>query len=85
MASGNQLLKEFVLAIENNLAPNSIETQTLVSRHYDWFSLTNGAISKKGYFIVFAQTGYSPQVAEHYNKYHPELMAYLFDAMKLWS
>ena len=85
MVTGDELLKEFVLAIEKNHAPDSLETQALVSRHYNWSSLMSGAISKKGYCMAFAQSGDSPQVSDHYNKYHPELMVYLFSAMKVFS
>ncbi len=85
MVSGDELLKEFVLAIEKNHAPDSLETQALISRHYNWSSIASGAISKKGYYMAFAQSGDSPQASEHYNKYHPELMAYLFSAMRVFS
>jgi hypothetical protein len=85
MVTGDELLKEFVLAIEKNHAPDTLETQALVSRHYNWSSLMSGAISKKGYCMAFAQSGDSPQVSDHYNKYHPELMVYLFSAMKVFS
>ena len=85
MVSGDELFKEFVLAIEKNHASDSLEAQALVSRHYDWSSLANGSISKKGYCMVFSQAGGSSQISDHYNKYHPELMVYLFAAMEVFS
>ncbi len=86
MLLGDELLKEFVMAIEKNQASDSFATQALVVRHYEWTAKMGGAISKNGYYLGFIQSSNTSQVVDYYkNKYHPELMTYLFEAIKVFS
>lgn len=85
-AEGEDILKAFVMAIEKNLEPNSLEVQALVNNHYQWFTRMGGDISKKAYYKGYATpSACSPQLPDYYHGFHPKLMDYLLEAMKVFA
>lgn len=86
LTEGEDILKAFVVAIEHKLEPNSLEVQTLVEKHYNWTTRMSGVISKNGYYhSSITPSACPPNLPDYYKGFHPNLMDYLFSAMKIFS
>lgn len=85
-ADGEEILKAFVIAIEKNLEPNSLEVQSLVNDHYQWSTHMSGMITKEAYYNGYSTpSACSPHLPDYYRSFHPKLMDYLLEAMKVFA
>ncbi|HCJ1109650.1 TPA: MerR family transcriptional regulator [Legionella pneumophila] len=81
---GEQLNQELAKAMSNHLKPADIEVQALIQRHYSW--VKNFWTPTKESYIGLAQMYLDhPDYREFYNKYHPNLVEYLIEAMGVFA
>lgn len=81
---GEQLNQDLVAALNNHLKPASDEVQTIVQRHYAWVS--NFWIPTKETYTGLAQMYLEhPDYRSFYNRYHPDLVEYLAEAMRVFA
>lgn len=80
----DQLFKDYVDAIQKNLSPASPQVQNLVRRQCD--ILSHFETPSKEYLIGLTQQYHShPDWLKMFNKYHPQLLEYLCEAMKIFA
>jgi DNA-binding transcriptional MerR regulator len=81
---GEQLNQDLVSALKNHLKPDRSEVQALVKRHYTWVS--NFWLPTKETYAGLGQMYLDhPDYRSFYNKYHPNLVEYLVEAMRIFS
>ena len=81
---GEQLNQAFANALKTNLKPEDVEVQALVQRHYEWVNVfwTPTHESYTGLAQMYLD---HPDFREFYNKYHPNLVEYLVEAMRVYA
>lgn len=81
---GNEVWEQFVLLINKNCEPSSTEAQALVRRFYDLIKIF--WIPDKASFIGITQLyNEHPDFRKFYDKYHPKLVSYLTEAIKIFA
>lgn len=81
---GEQLNQDLAKAMGNHLKPADIEVQALIQRHYCW--VKNFWIPTKESYMGLAQMYLDhPDYRDFYNRYHPNLVEYIVEAMKVYS
>jgi len=83
-SDGEQLNKEFVIAIEKNLDPASEVVQKLARRHYALIAVfwTPTRESYVGFGELYKE---HPGFAEFFSNFHPKLFDFLVKAMQIFS
>lgn len=83
----DQLFKDYVEAIHKNLKPASPEVQKIVRRQFEILSYVNANNApSKEYFIGLTQQYHShPDWLKMFNRYHPNLLEFLCEAMKIFA
>lgn len=81
---GNELNKAFVVAIEKELKPNSLEVQALVARHYKMISQF-WTPTKETYIGLTQMYSVHPEFIKFFSGYHPQLAEFLIESMKVYS
>lgn len=83
----DQLFKDYVDAIQKNLNPASPEVQKIVHRQFEILSyIYADKAPSKEYFIGLTQQYHShPDWLKMFNKYHPKLLEFLCEAMKIFA
>ena len=81
---GEQLNQALANALKKHLKPEDVEVQALVQRHYDWVNVfwTPTHESYTGLAQMYLD---HPDYREFYNKYHPNLVEYLVEAMRVYA
>lgn len=81
---GEQLNQALANALKKHLKPEDVQVQALVQRHYDWvnFFWTPTNESYTGLAQMYLD---HPDYREFYNKYHPNLVEYLVEAMRVYA
>ena len=81
---GEQLNQALANALKKYLKPEDVEVQALVQRHYDWVNVfwTPTHESYTGLAQMYLD---HPDYREFYNKYHPNLVEYLVEAMRVYA
>ena len=81
---GEQLNQALANALKKHLKPEDVEVQALVQKHYDWvnFFWTPTHESYTGLAQMYLD---HPDYREFYNKYHPNLVEYLVEAMRVYA
>lgn len=80
----DQLFKDYVDAIQKNLSPASPHVQKLVRRQCE--GLKRFANPTKEYLLGLTQQYHShPDWLKMFNKYHPKLLDFLCEAMKIYA
>ena len=83
-SDGEQLNQDLAQAMSNHLKPADIIVQALIQRHYDW--VKNFWTPTKTSYIRLAEMYLDhPDYRDFYNKYHPNLVEYLVDAMRVFA
>jgi DNA-binding transcriptional MerR regulator len=77
------IMNALVIALEENLRPESTEVQTLISRHYIWLERT-WTPTKESY-LGLAQLYQKPEFREFYDRRHPKLLIFMIEAMKIFA
>jgi DNA-binding transcriptional MerR regulator len=81
---GEQLNQDFAKMLRNNFKPESKEVQALVQRHYHW--VKNFWTPTKESYNGLAQMYLDhPDYRLFYNRYEPNLVEYLVEAMRIFS
>ena len=81
---GEQLNQDLASAVKSHLKPDCSEVQILVKRHYTWVS--NFWLPTKETYTGLAQMYLDhPDYRSFYNKYHPNLVEYLVEAMRIFA
>lgn len=81
---GEQLNQDLAKAMSNSLKPTDIEVQALIQRHYSWVKNV-WTPTKKTYMGLAQMYLDHPDYRDFYNRYHPNLVEYLVEAMKVYS
>ncbi len=81
---GEQLNQALANALKKHLKPEDVEVQALVQRHYDLVNVfwTPTHESYTGLAQMYLD---HPDYREFYNKYHPKLVEYLVEAMRVYA
>ena len=81
---GEQLNQALANALKKHLKPEDAEVQALVQRHYDWVNIfwTPTHESYTGLAQMYLD---HPDYREFYNKYHPNLVEYLVEAIRVYA
>jgi DNA-binding transcriptional MerR regulator len=81
---GEQLNQELAKAMSNHLKPADVEVQALIQRHYSWVKIfwTPTKVSYMGLAQMYLD---HPDFRFFYNRYHPNLVEYLVEAMNVFS
>lgn len=81
---GEQLNQALANALKKHLKPEDVVVQALVQRHYDWVNVfwTPTHESYTGLAQMYLD---HPDYREFYNKYHPNLVEYLVEAMRVYA
>lgn len=69
------------IAIENGLKPSSDEVQVIMKRHHAWVGWNP---TKEGY-IGLSQRYLTPEFSKFYEKQHPDLLAFIVEAMTIYA
>jgi DNA-binding transcriptional MerR regulator len=81
---GEQLNQDLAKAMSNHLKPIDMEVQALIQRHYSW--VKNFWTPTKASYMRLAQMYLDhPDYRYFYNRYHPNMVEYLVEAMKIYS
>lgn len=81
---GDRIHEELVSAINNHLGPSSSEVQKIVKKHYQMTKLF--WTPTRDSYIGLGQLYCShPDFKDFYNRYHPNLLEFLVDAMKVFA
>ena len=81
---GDQLNQDLAQAMKSHLKPADIAVQALIQRHYDW--VKNFWIPTKASYIGLADMYLDhPDYRDFYNNYHPNLVEYLVEAMRVFA
>ncbi len=81
---GEKLNLDLAKAMSNHLKPNDMEVQALIQRHYSW--VKNFWTPTRESYMALAQMYLDhPDYRYFYNRYHPNLVEYLVEAMKIYS
>ncbi|MBA2709636.1 MAG: MerR family transcriptional regulator [Tatlockia sp.] len=81
---GELLNQALANALKKHLKPEDGEVQALVQKHYDWVNnfWTPNHESYTGLAQMYLD---HPDYREFYNKYHPKLVEYLVEAMRVYA
>ena len=81
---GEQLNQELAKALSKHLKPADNEVQDLIQKHYSWVS--NFWVPTKNSYIGLAQMYKDhPDYKYFYNRYHPNLVEFVVEAMGIYS
>lgn len=81
---GEQLNQDLAKAMRDNLKPIDKEVQALIQRHYSW--VNNFWTPTKESYMKLAQMYLDhPDYRHFYNRYHPNLVEYVAEAMRVFS
>ena len=80
---GDALNKDFVQALEKKLSIDCVEVQKLAQQHYELIKFFWTPNKQK--YLGLAELYHRPDFREFYNHYHPQLLDYLTDAMKVFA
>ena len=81
---GEQLNQALANALKKHLKPEDVEVQALVQRHYDWVNVF-WTPTHESYTVLAQMYLDHPDYREFYNKYHPNLVEYLVEAMRVYA
>lgn len=81
---GDEINKALVAAIKTQLLPSSTEVQKLIRRHHSW--VKHFWTPTKETYVGLSQMYLDhPDFRNFYTTYHPKLLEYLVEAMKIFS
>ena len=80
---GEQLNQDLVKAINQQLKVSDPVVQALIQRHYDWVNIF-WTPTKESYTGLAQMYLDHPDYRAFYNRYHPDLVEYLVEAMRVY-
>ena len=81
---GDKLTNDFLVALRKGLHPGTPEVQTLVLIQHDWIK-SFWTPTKKSYIELGQLYQNHPDFRKFYETYDPELMDYIFNAIKIFA
>ena len=78
-----RIMNELVIALEENLMPDSAEVQILLRRHYTWLERTWTPTRES--YLGLIQLYQKPEFREFYDRRHPQLLEFMIEAMKIFA
>lgn len=81
MKEGKDINLALIAAIEKKLKPSSPEVQAIMRRHHAWV----GWNPTREKYIGLSQLYQSPEFSRFYTKLHPELLAFIVEAMQIFA
>jgi len=78
-----RIMKELILAIEENASPSDKEVQNLMRQHYVWLKRSWTPTKEK--YLGLAELYQTTEFRKFYDARHPKLLKFIVEAMKIFA
>jgi DNA-binding transcriptional MerR regulator len=80
---GEKIMKQLITAIENKLKPEDIIVQTIMAKHFRWLELSWTPTRES--YLGLTNLYQTPEFRVFFDDRHPKLLAFIIEAMKIYS